>query len=275
MLETFITTLNQMLFLFVFIIAGYLLAHYNVIDKNISSSLSGLINWVFTPALIIGTFAQYFVPEKVAEYAPYLILCVAVMVIVIPLAIGLSRLISRPGIERRTFTYSFIITNSGFFGYPLVEAVFGADILLKYVIFSIPTNFFIYTVGMGMFHSDEPAHFDIKALKHMVNPPLISVVVGIIIGLLNINLPEAVDSVLVSAGGLYGANSHAHDGCCAQQAYFERRVYQLAVLCGLVFSTCFYPRNIFGIIHAVKTCHERAFGMDTCIRGVSVPAAGA
>lgn len=200
MQETFITTLNQMLFLFVFIIAGYLLAHYNVIDKNISSSLSGLINWVFTPALIIGTFAQYFVPEKVAEYAPYLILCVAVMVIVIPLAIGLSRLISRPGIERRTFTYSFIITNSGFFGYPLVEAVFGADILLKYVIFSIPTNFFIYTVGMGMFRSDEPAHFDIKALKHMVNPPLISVVVGIIIGLLNINLPEAVNSVLVSAG---------------------------------------------------------------------------
>lgn len=199
MLDTLLTTLNQMLYLFFFILAGYLLARFNVVDKNISSSLSKLVNWLFTPALMINTFAENFVPDKLTEYAPYLVLSLIVLALVIPLAIGLSRMISRPGIERRTFTYSFIITNAGFLGYPLIEAVFGPEILLKYMIFNIPTNIFIYTVGMGMFRSDEPLHFSFGELKRLVNPPLIAIPVGILIGLFQIRLPAAVDSILVSS----------------------------------------------------------------------------
>lgn len=247
MLDTLLTTLNQMLFLFFFILAGYLLSRFNAVDKHISSSLSKLINWLFTPALMINTFAENFVPNRLAEYAPYLLLCLIVLAIVIPLAIVLSRLISRPGIERRTFTYSFIITNSGFLGYPLIEAVFGAEILLKYMIFNIPTNVFIYTVGMGMFRSDERTHFNFKELKRLINPPLIAIPIGILIGLFQIKLPTVVNSILVSSAGCMAPMAMLMTGIVLSKHPIREAFTNWRYYCASLIRLILIPAIFFGL----------------------------
>lgn len=190
-------TVNQIALLAVFMLAGYFLAAGKLVDKQITPSVSKLINWIFLPALIINTFAQNFKIDKITEYAPFLIVGAVVLALVIPLSFLSARLITKDSYARKIYLYSFIAPNLGYFGYPLVNAVFGPEMLLKYTILTTPFNIFIFSAGINMFKGDGA---DKKfGFKSLLTPPLIALIIGIALGLLPVELPAAVGGIL-SAG---------------------------------------------------------------------------
>ena len=59
-MELFISTLEQMVFLFAFIIIGYVVTKLGAVPKSAAGILSKLENNIFIPALVMGTFIKNF-----------------------------------------------------------------------------------------------------------------------------------------------------------------------------------------------------------------------
>ena len=65
-MSIFSTTLNQISFLFGFIVIGYILVKLKVLPENSAMVLSKLENTIFIPALVMGTFIENFTVERIS-----------------------------------------------------------------------------------------------------------------------------------------------------------------------------------------------------------------
>lgn len=54
----FNATISQMVFLFFLVVIGYILSRFKLIPENAETTLSKLENYIFIPALIMGTFVK-------------------------------------------------------------------------------------------------------------------------------------------------------------------------------------------------------------------------
>ena len=82
-----------MVYLFAFIVIGYLLAKIRAVPIETAGVLSKLESKLFSPALALGTFMNNFTPEKLGKYGTVLLLSIALLAVVIPSAILVSRII--------------------------------------------------------------------------------------------------------------------------------------------------------------------------------------
>jgi len=185
--ETFYITINQLLVLFALMVCGYILKKKNVISDTTSNVLSQLEFYIFLPALSIKTFATNFHYDIIREKLYFVFVAIAILTVTYILAMCLSKLFSKDKLQQDVYTYSFTMPNFGYLGYPLVGAVFGEVALFNMMIFTIPYNLFAYTFGMHLLNPKKN-----WSVKKLLNPIMIALVIGIILGLSNITLPKFI-----------------------------------------------------------------------------------
>ena len=199
---TFGVTLVQMTVLFIFMAAGYALRKFNILPDASGSAggtLSKLEMYIFLPALCFNTFSSNLTPQIFREKLPLLLWSVAILAVVFALSFPLTRIFTRDKNTAAIYIYAFTIPNLGYLGYPLVGAVFGEAALLDFMIFTLPFNLFIYTVGMYILN---PKHE--FSLKSLLNPILISIFLGSVAGLLELTMPEVISKTLSTAAACMG-----------------------------------------------------------------------
>ena len=91
-------------FLFLLILIGYLLAKFGVVPRSSAGMLAKLENFVFVPALIIGTFVQDFTLEKLSSAWSLIAVCAGIMVVTTLIAIIVPMLLEKPGYRRNIYT---------------------------------------------------------------------------------------------------------------------------------------------------------------------------
>ena len=123
-MEVFASTLDQIAFLFGFIIIGFLLVRLNVLPHNASAVLSKLENTVFIPALVLGTFISNFTPERIGSAWKLLLVSLGIGVAAIFFAVVVSRLITRDKYIQKIYTYGLSFSNFGFMGNAVVNSLF-------------------------------------------------------------------------------------------------------------------------------------------------------
>jgi predicted permease len=120
--------------------------------------------------------------------------------IIVLATIGLAFLLAKPlarnDFERRSYVYAFCIPNFGYFGYPLVEGVFGSEVLSQLMLFCLPMSIACNTFGYLLFVKD--GKLTIKDILKM--PVIVAVFIGMAIGLSGLKLPPLVSDVLTTAG---------------------------------------------------------------------------
>ena len=190
-----VSVISQLLILFTFIIIGYTLKKTKVVTFETSSMLSKLEVFLFCPAVNFSSFANNLNIVNIKEKSVYLIISICVIVITIFGAKLLARVFTKDIYERGVFSYNFTTGNYGYMGYPLVQAIYGDDMLLNFIIFSIPVAFYIYTEGYRVLTAE-----DKLTLKSIVKSPfLYSISAGLIVGLSGIQLPGWINGVLDGA----------------------------------------------------------------------------
>ena len=120
----FLSTLNQMGFLFTLIIAGYVLVKINAVTDSAAATLSKLENNLFIPCLIIATFANNFTVEKLTSAGKVFLIGSIVILLSIPLAILFSKVCAKDLYIRKIYTYGLAFSNFGFVGNAVVKAMF-------------------------------------------------------------------------------------------------------------------------------------------------------
>lgn len=197
--DTFDVTFMQMSVFFIFMAIGYALKKANIMPDDTGTVLSKLEIYIFLPSLCFGTFSSNLRVDMLADKLPLLGWAIIILAATFALSIPLSMIFSRERMTRAIYSYAFTIPNLGYLGYPLVGAVFGQETLLDFMIYALPFNMFIYTVGIYMLN---PAR--VFNIKKLLNPSMISIFAGAAAGLSGLILPEFVTGTLSAASACTG-----------------------------------------------------------------------
>lgn len=196
MFEVFQLTFGKVGMLLIFIGIGYFLRWHHDLPDDAGHVLSLLCTLVFSPAYSIVNQAKNFTMDVLGEKT----LLVGYGIMFVLAAIGLSYALSKPfarsHIERNSLIYAFAIPNYGYFGYPVIEGVFGNAVLADVMVFLIPMSLATSSFGYSLFVGEGK----VPLKKILLTPMVISLVIGITIGLTGVILPPFLDSALTGLG---------------------------------------------------------------------------
>lgn len=196
MTEIFTLTLKNVVQILFFIALGYALRHSKSFPKESGKTLSVLAAWIFSPAYTVRSLAKDFTVPNISENL--LILGAGVIFLAVTLVIGflLSRLLTKDATTRRIFMYAMTFPNYGYFGYPLVESVFGQEILADYIVFCQPFNFACAILGYWLLTQGK--NFTWKSF--FLSPVVWSPFLGAALGLSGWKLPALAENTLAALG---------------------------------------------------------------------------
>ncbi len=185
MKETFLATLSPMLVLFSCIVIGFVLKRCRLLPSSGGTIMSKLETYVFVPALTVSTFMNYCTVSSLAEYSNLILYSAIAVALAMAIAIPLSCLfVKQRSYKRNIYKYALTFANCGFMGNAIVPAVLGAvdgAILYKYLLFTLPLSIMIYSWGIYILVPRGEGHGGV--LKNLLNPSIIAMVLGMVLGL--------------------------------------------------------------------------------------------
>ena len=193
-----------MAILFSFIVIGYALVKFRCLADGAASSLSKLENTVFVPCLIMGTFIENFTVNTLSTAWKFLLMSVLLAVLGVFLSFFIGKRIFKEQGPQKLIVYGLSFSNFGFMGNAVVKALF-PEIFLEYVIFTIPFWTAAYVWGVPTLlipkaeeGTDKPSF--LKKLKPLLNPMFVCLLIGAVIGVTGLKMPNFVMGVVTGAG---------------------------------------------------------------------------
>ncbi len=193
MAQVFGNTITQLVLLFAFIAVGFIFGKKSIIPHAAAGTLSKLETWLFMPALTMRSCANNCKIENVMQYITYIGISLVALLVLFALARVLAGRFARQDSDVGIYTYALTVSNMGYMGYPMMQAMFGDAMLFKMMITGLPMSIYIYTLGMAMMTKGK------VSLRSLINPVFIGTFTGILIGISGLALPPIVDGFLSSA----------------------------------------------------------------------------
>ena len=260
----FLTTLQQVAILLLFIIIGYFFRKKNLINDGAKKTMAALLVNLFTPAYSIASLSQQLSIEKIKDYGIYFIAGIILTVFAILLAIIFARLLGREKLQRNILKYAFAFGNIGYFGYPVVGAVFGEPTKALMILFCIPMSVGINTFGYAVLTAKVTDHQSVEdvvqkrtwaqKLKFLYSAPFIGTIIGLIIGLLPITMPKFVIDILNVAGNCQSATAMLLTGAVLANVPFLKLFTSIKPYIVGFIRLLVLPVIVGGILYIVHLC---------------------
>ena len=279
-MTVFTAALNQTAFLLLFITVGYILSRWKFVPQNAQTVLSKLENTFFIPALVLGTFIDNFTTQTITTAWKLLLGSLALAMIAIGLSLLCVRFCSKDKYERNIYTYGLCFSNFGFMGNAVVSALF-PDIFLEYLIFTLPLWTLIYLWGVPvllMGGSTEKQTLGQRA-KSFLNPMFAGMLLGVLIGLTNMPVPQFIHSAVAAAGSCMSPVAMLLTGMTIAQFNLRevlriKGVYLVSALRLLVFPLLFLGVMLaFPMPETFSVCATCTLAMPLGLNTIIVPSA--
>ncbi|WP_125583993.1 AEC family transporter [Levilactobacillus cerevisiae] len=204
-MAVFIRSVSGVLIILVMIGLGYVLSRRGWFDDQAPKLIARLVTQIALPAYMISTITAKFSAETLKRTLPDLRFPIASMLIMFGLSIVAFHLFRiKPG-HRGLFESMFLNSNTVFVGLPVNEALFGPKSLPFVLVYYMANTTFFWTLGVYLIQRDGQgtAKFNLKeTLQKIFSPPLLGFIVGVLLVLLNIQLPNWIMQDFQYIGGL-------------------------------------------------------------------------
>lgn len=263
-MEIFLSTLTQMLVMFLFIITGFILKKLSLLPDNAGSVLSKLENYVLVPALVLDTFMSYCHIDSLRENYGTILFCLFLLALALVISLPLSKVFakerSESGIDenyqRSIYKYALTFGNFGFMGNAVVLGVLGDAGLFKYLLFTLPLNVAVYTWAIMILVPKGEGREN--PLKNLFNPIFVALLFGLVLGLFNAKsvLPAFVVTTVSNAKACMGPiamllTGFVIGGYDVRELLTKKRIYIATVLRLFVI-----PGLMLLILKAIGTADE-------------------
>lgn len=196
----FKSTLSQMMVLALFVLIGFILVKSKAVKSEASTVIAKLENNVFIPALVASTFLEQFTIATLSSFWKLLLFSLIIELAIIVITIFVVKLISKDSFLRKIYTYGLSFSNFGFMGNAVVKALF-PEYFVYYLTFTLPLWILIYVWGVPELLMDDGKNGGVaNRLKRLINPMLIALLIGAIIGISGVKLPKFITSVVFACG---------------------------------------------------------------------------
>ena len=197
--DMFSIALTNVLITLCYIIPGFALCKLKKACADHLSTLSAVLVYVCSPCMIASSMLEFprsarAMADVALFFAVFLLLQLAFMLILF----ALCR--KRYGEAKyRIFTVASVMGNVGFFGLPVVTALFPSEPLVGCYssAYLIGMNLLVFTIGVYAIRRD-PSYISLRAA--VLNPTTLSTLVALPLYLLKIRLPESLNGALSLLG---------------------------------------------------------------------------
>ncbi len=189
----------------VMIAVGYLLARWGWFNEGATKLIARLVTQIALPAYMIATITERFTAEKLLATLPGLRFPVLNMAILFGLSFGVMRALNIKREHRGLFSSMFLNSNTVFIGLPVNEALFGPSALPYVLVYYMANTTIFWTLGVYLIQRDGTGsgEFSLKrTLQKVFSPPLLGFMIGVVLVLFKIKLPQFLMSDFSYIGGL-------------------------------------------------------------------------
>ena len=187
--------IHQLIMLFGFILVGYVANKTKILDDISNQKISKFLINITIPATIINSSIG-----QASENNSNVLIVFLVAVcfyILIPI---MSRFISKLLKQEPTFELMLTYSNLGFMGIPIVEAIYGKDIVFYVTIFMMIFNISIFSMGiLTLSKNKTEKNF---SMKQFLNPGIISAIIAIIIYGFKIQIQNDISNIIANVGSI-------------------------------------------------------------------------
>ena len=205
----------------ILIAIGYWLTARGWFTDRSSKIIAKVVTQVALPAYMIVTIGEKFTAKQLLTLLPDLRFPLLLMVILFAISFAMCAALQVPKGRRGLFKSMFFNSNTVFIGLPVNMALFGPKSLPYVLVYYMANTTVFWTIGVYLIQNDGPraAKFNLRqTLGKIFSPPLLGFIVGVILVLLRIKLPNFLLSDLTYVGDLTIPGSMFFIGIAMHQA---------------------------------------------------------
>ena len=189
----FVTVFTSILFLFFIIGIGFTTRKYGILDTGRVHGISHILVNIALPALTISSMQVPLTDKTIGITESTLALAVAYYLAAFGASLLICRFLPSTVPEKGVFQFMLVFPNVGFMGIPVSMAILGPGSLFYVILFNLPFNFLVFTMGVWFIAHGRPGSSDLRIL---VTPGLISSVIGLALFLGRFVIPFPADVAL-------------------------------------------------------------------------------
>ena len=193
--EYFMSITTQVIILFIVVLIGVGCRKLGYFTDETIRGVTQLVINITVPALTISNMQRPFDMSVLKGFA--LTMLLTFMIIVVAVCAGLLLFRNREHAKKAVLVNLIAFPNCGFMGYPIILAV-NPDWMIYAVAYNITCVFTTWTIGVSLFKGKE----NISLRRVLLNPNILSAVVGFFFFCTSTALPAIPAEVLSMVGGL-------------------------------------------------------------------------
>ena len=263
------TIIKGVISLFLIMFVGVYGSKKGIIDSNVSKGLTRILLEITLPCMIISSFNFSYNADVKSNIFKIFYYSFAVYII----SIVLSHLLMLPVKKEKKIILRFanIFTNTGYIGFPILNAIYGAEAVMYGSIFNIFFNIFLWTYGVTMFKGNlQKKELAQELLKALRNPSLIAVYIGIFMMIFDVKLPAVISASANSIGNMTGPLSMIIVGALSYKINIKEHLLDWTVYYGTAVKLIIIPTVLYFISILIK---DRSIVANSVIILASMPAA--
>ncbi|MBQ9931885.1 MAG: AEC family transporter [Firmicutes bacterium] len=248
---------EKIISIFVIILVGFVASRLGWLPAASGKYISKMLLNICMPCFIVYSMSQQSLDRDMG--INIVVFCVLVLILFsfgLLAGLGTGKLLGLPKRDWGLYGFSLAYTNNGFLGYPVAYAAFGDEGLFFMILGGLMINLHNFSLGIMTVNYGGDTKISAKdRLKRFLNMPVIASVLGMVILLAEVEIPEAPTSILSMIGNVTIPLSMIFLGIQLAQGNFREMagtkknfvivVLRLAVIPAIVFVICrligFYP----------------------------------
>lgn len=200
---------------------GFFLGKKKIIDTHTNKAIVNLLLLVFMPASLFAAFPSEYDQQTSSLFVSGLIAGFVVMFALIILSRIIFNKYIYKGELRFESQFALIFNNATFLGYPIISSTFGEQGIVPYCGFIIAFNIALFSYGVFLFERKITKKLFIGIIT---NPNIIAVILGMLIFLSGIKLPDFLTSSVNFTGNATTALSLLCIGFMLSHANFKKLI---------------------------------------------------
>lgn len=268
MMTSILTLGEKVVELFIMIAVGYFLSRKKILTETGLSQITTILLYVVSPCLTVDALVSMDDSVNLGT----LLLAAAYGFLYHLLAIGISFLFYRhtPMSQRSVLRFAMVYSNTGFMGFPLVQAILGAEGLVYAAVFVVSFNVCGWTHGYWLMSGGGKT----RVRDILLNPGVIGLAVGVVLFALKVQLPEIIAYPMECFSALNTPLAMVVIGSYIakvelREFFTDRHVFQV---CGL--RLLLIPAVYFGVLLLLNMLCPQPVMLVSCMIQAAAPVAG-
>jgi len=189
----FASVFTAILILFLIIGLGFSARKHGILDKTSVHWISHILVTVAIPALTISSMQVPYTAQNVAIVGRTLILAFGYYLAAFVFGLIVCRFIPATREETGVFRFMLVFPNVGFMGIPVASAVLGPGALFYVILFNLPFNLLVFTIGVWLLAQGRREK---PGLLLLLTPGFVASLIGLALFVAGYDIPFPVDTLL-------------------------------------------------------------------------------